>query len=89
MIACQKGILLCGISSEGQLSIKRAIQEYSSLYAVNLAWAGGSKFVIITTRPRFSNKAQAVPGKENYAIVSYTMYDAEEEDEDQRQVILG
>ena len=28
-------------------------------------------------------------GQENYAIISYTLFDANEEDPDQRQVILG
>ena len=39
MIACQRGLLLCNVSEDGQLNILRQIDEYSGLYCINIGWA--------------------------------------------------
>ena len=59
------------------------------LYCVNVCWAGDSRYIVVTSRPRFANKRDIPAGEENYAVISYSMYDVAEEDLDQKQVILG
>lgn len=55
--------------------------EYSNLYVVNIIWAGDHKYIVCTSRPRYETKKQQPRGQENYAIISYTLFDADEQDE--------
>ena len=89
MIACQSGLLLCNVTEDGQLNILRQIEEYSGLYCINIGWAAAQKYVIITSRPRYSNAEEVPAGQENYTIASYTLYDLEEENPERKQVLLG
>ena len=66
------------IDAGGILTINRSIMEYTNLYVVNISWAGAHKYVIITSRARYENKKQVPRGQENFAIISYTLFDADE-----------
>ena len=57
-----------------------AIEEYVGLYCVNLEWAGDMRFVVVTSRPRFANKKDVPRGEENYAVISFSLFDADEPD---------
>jgi hypothetical protein len=80
---------LSKITPENTFVITAAVEEFVGLYGVNLSWGGGLRYVVITSRPRFANKREVPPGEENYAVISYTVYDGDQTDPDQRQVILG
>ena len=51
---------------------------------MNISWAGDNKYVVICSRPRFGSKKDIKPGLENYAVISYTVYDGDEPDPDRR-----
>jgi len=89
MIASQKGLILCRITPENTFTIVSAVEEFVGLYGVNISWGGGHRYAVITSRPRFANKKDVPPGEENYAVISYTVYNGDQTDPDQRQVILG
>ena len=78
LIATQKGLLICSVDTNGILTINQSITEYSNLFIVNISWAGDHKYVIITSRPRFESKRQQPRGAENYAVIQYTLFDADE-----------
>ena len=89
MIACQKGLILSQITPQNTFTINAAVDEFVGLYGVNLCWGGGLRYVVTTSRPRFANKKEVPAGEENYAVISYTYYDGDQLDPDNRQVILG
>ena len=77
------------MTAENTFQILAACDEYVGLYCVNVCWCGDSRYIVITSRPRFANKREIPPGEENYAVISYSIYDLAETDPDQKQVILG
>mmetsp|Transcript_15725 Transcript_15725/g.18675 ORF Transcript_15725/g.18675 Transcript_15725/m.18675 type:complete len:90 (+) Transcript_15725:402-671(+) len=89
MIGCQKGLISCSVSTENTFQIDSAVDEYVGLYCVNICWAGDMRYLVVNSRPRFANKREIPPGEENYAVISYSMYNDGETDPDRRQTILG
>lgn len=89
MIGCQKGLIFCKITEEDTFSIIEAVDEYIGLYVVNLEWAGDMRYVVVTSRPRFANKRDVPRGEENYAVISYSLFDGDEEAPSRRLTILG
>ena len=89
MIGCQKGLIYCKITFENTFEIIQAIDDFVSIYCVNICWAGGMPYVVVTSRPRFATKRDIPPGEENYAVISYTVYDNDEPDPNRRLNILG
>lgn len=66
-----------------------ALEEYVGLYCVNIDWAGDMRYVVVTSRPRFANKREIPLGEENYAVISYSLFDGSETDPNRRQNIIG
>ena len=47
-------------------------------------WCGEQKFIVVTSRPKYQ-KAKLVPkGEQNFAIATFTLYNAAEEDPEKR-----
>ena len=84
MIGCQKGLLLCKISKNDQLDIIRVEEEYSNLYVVTVCWCGEDKFLIVTSRPKYSKSKSIPKGEENFAIATFTLYNSNETDPEKR-----
>ena len=52
-------------------------------------WCGEQKFIVVTSRPKYQ-KAKNVPkGEKNFAIATFTLYNAVEDDPEKRQIVLG
>ena len=89
MIACQKGLLLCNITKNETLQILRPEEEYSNLYVVTMTWCGGDKYIVVTSRPKYKKEKHVPKGEENFAIVTFTLFQCECTDPDNKQILLG
>ena len=89
VVGCQKGLLRCRVTDSGQLEIVQVEEEYSNLYIVNVVWCGGSRFIVVTSRPKYSKTRMIPKGEKNFAIATFTLYNAEETDPEKSQIVLG
>ena len=89
MIGCAKGLLLCHITKNEQLEIVRPEVEYSNRYIVELVHCGGNSFIVVCSRPYYLKASRIPPGESNYPIVTYTLFNPEESDPNQKIILLG
>ena len=47
------------------------------------------KFIVIATKPRYSNKKDIPVGEQNFAVLSYSLFNGDEMDYEKRKVSLG
>ena len=88
-MGCQKGLLRCRVTDTGQLEIVQVEEEYSNLYIVNVVWCGGSRFIVVSSRPKYSKTKLIPKGEKNFAIATFTLYNSDETEPSKSQVVLG
>ena len=59
-----------------------------------MTWCGGDKYIVVTSRPKYKKEKHLfilhVPkGEENFAIVTFTLFQCECADPDNKQILLG
>ena len=59
------------------------------MYCTSISWACDQKYVVIVSRPRYEYDEDCPLGEENYGIMTYSRYDAEEEDPSKMVKIMG
>ena len=69
--------------------MKKQVDEYANLYTVSIIWVNDDKYVVVTSRPRYTKKSQIPKGSENYNVISYSLYNAAETDTKKIVQILG
>ena len=80
---------MCKISKDDQLDIIKVEEEYSNLYVVTVCWCGEDKFIVVTSRPKYSKSKLIPKGEENFAIATFTLFNSNETNSDKRQILLG
>ena len=89
IMACQRGLLECCITEENIFAVIRSVQVYKKLYVANVCWSGGNNYVVVTTRSRYKSKKEIPPGENNFVIITYAVYSANEGGTAVRHVLLG